>query len=90
MKTEEKAETIKLPWHSHLISGWPLLLIAVGGLIGGACGGLAYGASVSVIKKKGVSALSYSLSVLIGVGCVFLYFAVVIGLAIAFPDLFGQ
>jgi len=52
MNEENKTELAKLPWHAHLISGWPLAMVAIGGLIGGACGGLAYGASMSLIKKK--------------------------------------
>jgi hypothetical protein len=88
MNTAEK--TTKLPWHSHVISGWPLVMVIIGGLIGGACGGLAYGASMSLIKKKGISATSYILSTVIGIGCVALYFVVIIGLAIAFPNLFNQ
>ena len=66
------------------------MLVTMGGLIGGACGGLAYGVSMSIIKKMGISAKSYLLSIVVGVGCVGLYFAVVIGLAIAFPQMFGE
>lgn len=87
---ESKTDSTKLPWHAHAISAWPLTLVAIGGLIGGACGGLAYGVSISMIKKKGASPTTYILSALIGVGCVALYFLAIIALAIAFPQLFNQ
>mgnify|MGYP000471743597 CR=1 FL=1 len=93
MNNEEKvnqAGSIKLPWHAHVIAGWPLAMIAIGGLIGGACGGLAYGVSMSLINKKGISAISYILSAIIGISCIALYFIVIIGLSIAFPQLFNQ
>lgn len=89
-KKKNKAKSFKLPWHAHAISGWPLAMVAFGGLIGGACGGLAYGVSMSLIKKKGISATSYILATLIGIGCVILYFVAIIGLAVAFPQLFNQ
>lgn len=90
MRKENKADELKLPWHAHVISGWPLIMVVIGGLVGGACGGLAYGASISLIKKKGVSASSYILSALIGIGCVLFYFVLIMILVIAFPQLFNQ
>jgi hypothetical protein len=42
----------KLPLKVHLMCGWPLLLVAVGGAIGGLLGGLAYGANLAVYRSK--------------------------------------
>ena len=64
-------------------------MIVIGGALGGLCGGGAYGLSMAILKKKGVTPLSCFLSVLIGIAGVGLYFIAIIGLAIAFPDMFG-
>lgn len=80
----------KLPWPAQLAAGWPLFLVAIGGLIGGACGGLAYGVSISIFKKKGVNTKTYLYSILIGIGGIILYIAVIFALAIAFPGLFRK
>ena len=61
----------------------------MGGALGGICGGGAYGLSMALLKKKGVTPISCLLSVLIGTAGVGLYFIVIIGLALAFPDTFG-
>ncbi len=64
-------------------------MIIIGGALGGLCGGAAYGVSMALLKKEGVTPLSCLLSSLIGVAGVGLYFGVVVALAIAFPDTFG-
>ncbi|NJK92777.1 MAG: hypothetical protein HC904_13725 [Blastochloris sp.] len=80
----------KLPLSAHLAAGWPLVLVAMGGAIGGACGGLAYALSAALFKKKGVNTQTYIYAILIGVAGIALYFGVIIGLAIAFPNLFNK
>jgi hypothetical protein len=85
--TQEKPKD--LPSYAHAIAGWPLIMIAIGGALGGLCGGGAYGLSMALLKKKGVTPISCLLSFLIGIAGVGLYFVVVVALAIAFPDMFG-
>ena len=36
----------------HFLCGWPLVLVGVGGLIGGALGALAYGINVAIYKSE--------------------------------------
>jgi len=84
-----KENVLNLPLYAHVIAGWPLLLIFIGGVIGGLCGGGAYGASVALLKKKGVTAVTCLLSFLIGIAGVALYFVVAVALVIAFPDMFS-
>lgn len=80
----------KLPVSAQLAAGWPLLLVVIGGLVGGACGGLAYGASLSLFKRKGVNAKTYIFTTFIGIGCSLLYIAAIVALNIAFPGLFKK
>ncbi|MCX6855872.1 MAG: hypothetical protein NTV80_13310 [Verrucomicrobia bacterium] len=90
MKEETTQEnTPALPPSAHVIAGWPLVMVAVGGAIGGLCGAGAYGLSMALLKKKGVTPLSVFLSFLLGLAGIGLYFVVIIALAIAFPQLFG-
>ena len=42
----------RLPIGIHLLCGWPLLLIFVGGAIGGGLGGAAYAINVSIYKSE--------------------------------------
>jgi hypothetical protein len=42
----------KLGAKAHILSGWPLLLVAIGGLIGGALGGLAYVTNLKVYQSN--------------------------------------
>ncbi len=42
----------KLPTVAHILCGWPLILIAIGGAIGGGLGGLAYGINIGIYKSK--------------------------------------
>ncbi len=79
----------KLPSYTHAIAGWPLIMIVIGGAIGGLCGGGAYGVSMALFKKMGVTPLSCFFSVLIGIAGVVLYLVVALGLVVAFPDLLG-
>jgi hypothetical protein len=64
-------------------------MVFIGGAIGGLCGGGAYGLSMALLKRKGLTALSCVLSFLIGIVAVGFYFVAIIALALAFPDIFG-
>lgn len=65
-------------------------MIFIGGALGGLCGGGAYGLSMALLKKKGVTPISCLLSFVIGIAGIGLYFIVVIALATAFPETFSQ
>ena len=49
MSQDQKA---KLPISAHLLCGWPLALVAVGGAIGGGLGGAAYAINLAVYKSE--------------------------------------
>lgn len=40
----------KIPLAAHFLCGWPLVLVAFGGLIGGALGGGAYAINLQIYK----------------------------------------
>ena len=42
----------KLPASAHIMCGWPLFLVAIGGAIGGGLGGAAYGLNTVIYKSK--------------------------------------
>ena len=42
----------KLPPLAHVVCGWPLLLVIIGGAVGGGLGGLAYGINVAIYKSR--------------------------------------
>ena len=56
----------KLPAVAHLMCGWPLALVAVGGAIGGGLGGAAYAANLAIYKSTAPTAVKILLNVLIG------------------------
>ncbi len=49
----------KLTWYEHVWLGLPILLVFVGGLIGGACGGAAWAVNQAVFQKTKHPILRY-------------------------------
>jgi hypothetical protein len=47
-----KTESAKLPGWAHLACGWPLVMVAFGGAIGGGLGGAAYGVNLWIFKSR--------------------------------------
>ena len=45
-------ENSKLPVMAHVMCGWPLILVGIGGAIGGALGGVAYAINLAIYKSK--------------------------------------
>ena len=41
-----------VPVIAHVLSGWPLILVIIGGVIGGALGAGAYGINLAIYKSK--------------------------------------
>ena len=56
-----------LPTIAHILCGWPLILLFVGGAIGGALGGLAYVINISIYKSKLPGVLKFVLNPLVGI-----------------------
>ncbi len=66
-------ETGKLPAIAHVLCGWPLLLVAVGGLIGGALGGLAYGINIACYKSSMPVIFKIILNIIVGGAAIVLW-----------------
>jgi hypothetical protein len=79
-----------IAWYEHAWSGIPFLLIFIGGLIGGACGGLGYGLNVAVFKKDWSGPTKYLTCLGISIGAFVLYIVAIMLLAIIFPGLFSK
>ena len=45
-------KSVKLSTKAHVICGWPLILVTIGGAIGGGLGGLAYGINLTIFKSQ--------------------------------------
>lgn len=85
----DSAEKPKLTIFEHVICAWPLWLIAVGGAIGGLCGGAAWALNTRIMRSQRSAPLKYILILLSGVGAAALYFVLIVALALAFPTLFA-
>lgn len=81
--TEPAKQEGKLPPSAHLMSGWPLLLVAIGGLIGGALGGAAYGINVALSKSSLPVAAKVVLNVFVGIAAIGIWLAVAIAIQAA-------
>ncbi|MBN1429466.1 MAG: hypothetical protein JXB07_13920 [Anaerolineae bacterium] len=51
---------------SHLLCGWPFILVIIGGAIGGALGGLAYAINVAIYKSDLPGFLKIGLNLIVG------------------------
>jgi hypothetical protein len=59
-------ELAKIPMSAHLMCGWPLLMVAFGGAIGGGLGGAAYGTNLWIFKSRLPLAAKVALNVFTG------------------------
>lgn len=73
-------ETAKLPVHVHLLCGWPLLLVVIGGAIGGLCGGAAYGINMAIYKGQMPLPVKVGLNIVTGVAAIVLWVVSVAGI----------
>ena len=67
-------QTKNVPTLGHILSGWPLMLVFVGGAIGGALGALAYTANLSIYKSNLPSVVKIILNPIIGIVAFVLWF----------------
>jgi hypothetical protein len=68
--TEEKP---KLPISAHLMCGWPLILVFLGGAIGGGLGGAAYGVNMAIYKSNLPTAAKIALNLITGTAAIILW-----------------
>jgi len=65
-----------VPVMGHILSGWPLILLLVGGAIGGALGGAAYYANLSIYKSNLPDVVKIILNPVIGIAAFVLWFVI--------------
>ena len=73
----------KLPVSAHVICGWPLLLVAIGGAIGGGLGGGAYAINLAIYKSTMPLAAKIALNILTGLAAVGIW----LGIAVAIQSM---
>jgi tetrahydromethanopterin S-methyltransferase subunit D len=61
---------------AHILCGWPLILVFIGGAIGGALGGVAYAVNVSIYKSKMPAALKFVLNPLVGIMAIGIWYVI--------------
>jgi hypothetical protein len=66
----------KLPMIAHILCGWPLILVFVGGAIGGALGGVAYAVNISIYKSKLPGVLKFVLNPLVGIMAIGIWYMI--------------
>ncbi len=86
----EPATERKLTILEQVVCAAPIALVAVGGAIGGLCGGLAWAVNQKIMRSDRSAGVRYGLAALTFVGAIALYFAVVTAIALAFPNLFAR
>jgi hypothetical protein len=75
-ESHEKTGTVKLPVWAHLICGWPLVMVAFGGAIGGGLGGAAYGVNLYIFKSRLPLVAKIPLNVFTGLVAMALWMAI--------------
>ncbi|HZI32325.1 MAG TPA: hypothetical protein VFF11_08275, partial [Candidatus Binatia bacterium] len=68
----------KLEWYEHIWCALPLCLVAIGGAIGGGCGGLAWACNRQVFQKMTNPVLCYFVTGLISVAAFGAYLVVAV------------
>ena len=69
-----------IPVSGHILCGWPLLLVFLGGAIGGALGGTAYAANLAIYRSNLPIVVKIILNLIIGAAAFAIWF--VIGLTV--------
>ena len=83
-------------WSSELSKGtnifcaWPLALVAVGGALGGLLGVMAWMLNVKIMKSDFIAAVTIPAVILVGLGAIAIYFAIVAYLVLTYPDVFNR
>ena len=64
----------------HMLCGWPLILVFIGGAIGGALGGVAYAANVAIYKANIPGPIKFVLNPVIGFSAIGLWFLIALAI----------
>ena len=70
----------KLPTSAHILCGWPLLLVIIGGAIGGALGGLAYVINIAIYKAETPTLAKIVLNIFVGLSAIGIWLSIVMAL----------
>ena len=89
MSERREREQRQLSMIEHVVCAWPFVLVAVGGALGGACGGLAWAINTRIMASTLSAPMRYGLVFLSGLGAAALYFVGVMLLVMFFPNMFG-
>jgi hypothetical protein len=68
----------KLTSKAHLMCGWPLILVIIGGLVGGGLGGLAYGINIKIYKSNLPKTTKVILNIVTGIGAAILWIIIAV------------
>ncbi len=70
----------KLPLGAHVLCGWPLLLAAVGGALGGGLGGAAYVINIAIYKSTLPVPVKAVLNIVTGIAAIAIWFAIALAI----------
>lgn len=76
-------EKVKLPIGVHIMCGWPLLLVAIGGAVGGGLGGAAYAINMSIYKSQMPMVAKVLLNLLVGFAAIGIWLGIAIAIGAA-------
>lgn len=72
------AQAEKLPAIAHFLCGWPLILVGLGGLIGGALGGIAYAINLALYKSSLPGIVKLVLNLVVGFSAIGIWLAIAV------------
>ncbi|PQO32528.1 hypothetical protein DTL21_20170 [Bremerella cremea] len=75
------ANKVPVPIWAHFLCGWPLILVAFGGAIGGGLGGMAYGISISLFQTSLPMMVKIVAPILIGIAAVGIWLSIAVTVA---------
>lgn len=70
-------KSVNLSTGAHIICGWPLVLVFIGGAIGGGLGGAAYAINVQIFKSGLPLIVKMMLNLVVGCAAIGAWLAVV-------------
>ena len=76
LETKVAKAALQLSPLEHMLCGWPLILVFLGGAIGGLLGGIAYGANVAIYKANIPSPVKFVLNPVIGFSAIGLWLVI--------------
>jgi hypothetical protein len=83
VKADQTAKTAtkeKMPVIGHILCGWPLLLVAIGGAIGGGLGGAAYAINAGIYKSNLPIPAKVVLNIIVGSAAIVIWYSIAMAL----------